>query len=76
VAKGFPLDVPGGFYHPVEMPTPGGGKYVAGGLSLRDWFAGQALAGIASRQSFRGIEDALSRNVYAIADAMLKEREK
>lgn len=53
------------------------------GMSLRDWFAGQALAGssaspdqwiLASRQEnpFEG----MARICYRIADAMLAEREK
>lgn len=45
-----------------------------GGMSLRDWFAGQALAG-----AFRGdsaIHDAYTcMRCYELADAMLKARE-
>lgn len=48
------------------------------GIDLRDWFAGQALAGMmASRNPttprFHPEEDAAY--VYAVADAMLKARE-
>ena len=44
------------------------------GMSLRDWFAGQALASMQTDgwtlQSMSG----LARRAYAIADAMLKAR--
>jgi len=47
------------------------------GMSLRDWFAGQALAGcelgmIASRFSITEV----ATNCYLIADAMIAEGEK
>lgn len=49
------------------------------GMSLRDWFAGQALIGIlGSRNGFLidvGCDDA-PEWAYQIADAMLAEREK
>ena len=49
------------------------------GLTIRDWFAGQALVGIVAK--FGDIEDGLRdsdivKTAYEIADAMLKEREK
>jgi hypothetical protein len=59
------------------------------GMTLRDWFAGQALAGILSSMAdagFRdamlgladadhiGLEDTLSLAAYEHADAMLKAR--
>lgn len=54
-------------------------------MSLRDWFAGQALAGLASQIS--GVEHftpeqrasgwvAMAAGIYEIADAMLAERTK
>lgn len=52
------------------------------GMSLRDWFAGQALAGvmrlaIESARSGRSIDAALiAVGAYEQADAMLAEREK
>lgn len=54
---------------------------ISAGMSLRDWFAGQALAGIIA---FPGTiegdankrNDVLSRLSYALADAMLAERAK
>lgn len=49
------------------------------GMSLRDWFAGQALAGLLAsieHESFIGATDVLARSCYAQADAMLAERDK
>ena len=53
-------------------------RYVAGygGMSLRDWFAGQALASMdTDGYTLTGIHR-LARRAYDIADAMLAEREK
>jgi hypothetical protein len=51
------------------------------GMSLRDWFAGQALSAIASDPSIITVANitgpqGMAVSAYAIADAMLKEREK
>lgn len=48
------------------------------GMSLRDWFAGQALAGYcaASQVIEKTYISALSADCYAMADAMLAERAK
>lgn len=52
-----------------------------GGMTLRDWFAGQALVGLLAHdcdddsRSWKGIDGATSR-AYEYADAMLAEREK
>ena len=49
------------------------------GMTLRDWFAGKALMGMmASRNpnSPRFHPDVDAAYVYAVADAMLKERSK
>jgi len=43
-------------------------------MSLRDWFAGQALAGLLVNQGAK-FWDGDARNAYAAADAMIKERE-
>lgn len=46
-------------------------------MSLRDWFAGQALAGEAATQGdciWKAAD--LAERAYAVADAMLAEREK
>lgn len=43
------------------------------GMSLRDWFAGQAMAAFISASKMNGSDTALT--AYAFADAMLDERE-
>lgn len=43
------------------------------GMSLRDWFAGQALAG---GFMFGQIPEDISKDIYALADAMIAERER
>lgn len=45
------------------------------GMSLRDWFAGQALAGIKPEPSCWTPAD-LAARAYVIADAMIAERNK
>lgn len=48
-----------------------------GGMSLRDWFAGQAIAGYcAAPDMIDPTEERLAKAAYAIADAMLAERER
>lgn len=58
-------------------------QYVEAGMSLRDWFAGQALAGlIASGRSAYDLADSDQQAAYAAfraytaADAMLAARER
>lgn len=46
------------------------------GMSLRDWFAGQALAGLVANDSARGDNAQFAIVAYALADAMLAERER
>lgn len=46
------------------------------GMSLRDWFAGQALAGMLADSKVSDTVENLADLVYAMADAMLKERAK
>ena len=57
--------------------------HVAPGMSLRDWFAGQALAGFAAtlpeaseREMFKAEEfyEAIALGAYRAADAMLAAR--
>lgn len=72
----------GGPAYPCEVYTAGGhpaGKSM--GMSLRDWFAGQALTGLLSSpavQRFNGeiveCEAHYAAMAYAAADAMLKQR--
>lgn len=62
----------------------GGGPNHAQGMSLRDWFAGQALASIANntgllsaaRKQGLGVCVVAAVAAYEYADAMLAEREK
>jgi len=58
-AAGIPIAV----YHPPSQVS---------GMSLRDWFAGQAFASL--RIDCFGAKGA-AENAYEIADAMLAERE-
>jgi len=50
--------------------------YVNNGLSMRDWFAGQALIGAMTQTHCDGYGDPerLSKLAYKYADAMLAER--
>ena len=43
------------------------------GMSLRDWFAGQALVGLATLEADCGPRG-LAQDAYAMADAMLAAR--
>lgn len=63
------------------MVNAGGQAYTQ--LTVRDYFAGQALAGLCARQSFTYGSDAplpvlerVGEWCYAAADAMLAERDK
>lgn len=51
------------------------GLDLSGGMTLRDWFAGQALAG-QEIQYFEFSPEIVAAGAYALADAMLAEREK
>lgn len=42
------------------------------GMSLRDWFAGQALVGLIAQTEYYGSPNQLARNAYSIAGAMVK----
>ena len=47
------------------------------GMSLRDWFAGQALTGLISRNDYGPMSDEANANAaYSYADAMLAARNK
>ena len=60
----------GGQAFPTMSPT----EYIPG-MSLRDWFAGQALTGIMARTEWK-LAFLPARLAYQIADAMLAAREK
>lgn len=53
---------------------------VSGGMSLRDWFAGQALAGMLSNcdesglNGWGGLYDPAAKEAYNFADALLAAR--
>jgi hypothetical protein len=48
-----------------------------GGMSLRDWFAGQYMAGVLGGEVGSHLRsDVLARDAYAYADAMIAERDK
>lgn len=56
-----------------EMTDPRN-RISCGGMSLRDWFAGQALAGMASRGLHRAFSEDYAVSCYRFADAMLAAR--
>lgn len=45
-----------------------------GGMSLRDWFAGQVLTGLLAHEGARYSPQTLAAMAYRQADAMLDER--
>ena len=56
---------------PTGNPTHGGNP----GMTLRDWFAGQALVGlVASPATDNCTFGSVASSAYGYADAMLKER--
>lgn len=44
------------------------------GMSLRDWFAGQALAGLLADSNAKGTKSEYVKDAYGIADTMLAAR--
>lgn len=65
--KGFAQIHGDGPAFPVDL-----GDMTTIGMSLRDWFAGQALGGILTR----GGGPKVASEAYAVADAMIKARKK
>lgn len=57
------------------FPILNGGA-VHDGMSLRDWFAGQSLAGCMADYNIGDTFQDVARTCYEISDAMLKERER
>ena len=66
----------GGSAFPAMLP---GGNYCTPGMTLRDWFAGQALAQLVHRREMTELETYskpdLASEAYHYADAMLAARE-
>lgn len=54
----------------------GPSTYHYAGMTLRDWFAGQALTGLVFHNDFGTVSDSdIAKGAYSYADAMLKQRE-
>lgn len=74
-----PSDRPadGGPAFPFDVP-PGFGHLTTTGMSLRDWFAGQTAAGMASSGDWDATREhaqaQIAATAYELADAMLKVR--
>ena len=64
-----PKDVPA---FPTE-PNTQSGFYVHHGMSLRDWFAGQALVALAAEDGEDITINDMARDAYRFADAMIAE---
>lgn len=59
------------------FPVPDEGQgWGAAGMTLRDWFAGQALAGMLADPNVPGKPRQTSEAAYELADAMLAARAK
>jgi hypothetical protein len=56
------------------FPTATLAQKTGGGMTLRDYFAGQVLIGLSIRREGATDEND-ARNAYALADAMLKARQ-
>lgn len=74
----------GGPAFPYSYATPNEFRFQSG-MTLRDWFAGQALAGIAVNLSNDNIQELadgikggniITEAAYAIADSMISKRSK
>lgn len=66
-------DTNGGPFHPFERSTTGG-VVAHDGISLRDWFAGQVLAGDIGGLANTAAPKQCAEYAYALADAMLAAR--
>ncbi len=66
----------GGSAFPLLQPTDPNFRRVETGMSLRDWFAGQALIGLASNPAATRIKnnEEAAAAAYLVADAMLAAR--
>ena len=73
----------GGPAFPQPCATADGAIYTSGeksnaniGMSLRDWFAGQALQGMLANHEYNLTDEALAVRAYSKASAMLAARER
>ncbi len=57
-----------------EIEQGGGFQGTTGGMTLRDYFAGQAISGLMIANNSQG--STFVKDAFIIADAMLKERER
>jgi len=64
-----------GFAFPQSNPDVAYSDYIGGGMTLRDWFAGQALAGVLANSPRDLYEHDYAVFAYKCADAMLAARE-
>ena len=60
----------GGFAFPVPNDANTNGQE---GMTLRDWFAGQALAGLIAQCNMP--DEVYARMAYTLADTMLQQRQ-
>lgn len=56
--------------------TVDGTSFFIGGMTLRDWFAGQALSGMMANSYYHESGIVPIKDCYHFADAMIAEREK
>ena len=74
---GLGIDRSGSAFPGIVIANPGEYAYGAPGMSLRDYFAAQALQGVlASRVSLSYQFADMALDAYNIADTMLAERER
>lgn len=70
IDDGGPAFSRSGFYH--NGSTAEYDCHSTDGMSRRDWFAGQALAGyLANKEGWEAKADIIARDCYAIADAFI-----
>ena len=72
-----PTPANGGPAFPTHDGDPGNDprlQIMSGGMSLRDWFAGQALANEALGRAYHNRPDILAAKAFEYADAMLAAR--